>query len=88
MNELVSIVMPSYNTGNFISETINSVLKQTYTNWELIVVDDCSKDNTDEVVKEFLNDERIKYIKNEKNSGAAVSRNRAIKEAKGRWIAF
>ena len=88
MNELVSIIMPSYNTAKFISETIDSVLTQTYTNWELIIVDDCSTDNTDEVVKSFLSDDRIKYIKNEKNSGAAFSRNRALCEAKGKWIAF
>lgn len=88
MDELVSIIMPSYNTAKFISETIESVLVQTYTNWELIIVDDCSTDNTDEVVKSFLSYNRIKYIKNEKNSGAAVSRNRALREAKGKWIAF
>ena len=88
MDELVSIIMPSYNTAKFISETIDSVLTQTYTNWELIIVDDCSTDNTDEVVKSFLSDDRIKYIKNEKNSGAAFSRNRALCEAKGKWIAF
>lgn len=88
MNELVSIVMPSYNTARFIEETIRSVMAQTYENWELIIVDDCSKDNTDEVVAPFLADERIKYIKNEVNSGAAVSRNRALREATGKWIAF
>lgn len=88
MDELVSIIMPSYNTAKFISETIDSVLTQIYTNWELIIVDDCSTDNTDEVVKSFLSDDRIKYIKNEKNSGAAFSRNRALCEAKGKWIAF
>lgn len=88
MNELVSIIMPSYNTGKFIEQTIKSVLAQTYTNWELILVDDCSTDNTDDVVAAFLNDTRIHYIKNEKNSGAAVSRNRALREAKGKWIAF
>lgn len=88
MNDLVSIIMPSYNTAKFISETIKSVLAQTYTDWELIIVDDCSTDNTDEVVESFLPDNRIKYIKNEKNSGAAFSRNRALCEAKGKWIAF
>ena len=88
MNDLVSIIMPSYNTGRFIAETINSVISQTYTNWELIIVDDCSNDNTDDIVKQFLSDIRIKYIKNETNSGAAVSRNRALREAKGKWIAF
>lgn len=85
---LVSIIMPSYNTAEFIEETINSVLAQSYHNWELIIVDDCSTDNTDDVVKPYLADERIKYFKNEKNSGAAVSRNRALREAKGKWIAF
>ncbi len=87
MNELVSIIMPSYNTGKYIAESIKSVQAQTYENWELIIVDDCSKDNTDSVVAEFQ-DKRIVYLKNEVNSGAAVSRNRALREAKGRWIAF
>ena len=80
--------MPSFNTGRFIKETIESVTKQTYKNWELIIVDDCSTDNTDDVVKEFLVDERICYKKNEVNSGAAISRNRALQQAKGKWIAF
>lgn len=88
MNELVSIIMPSYNTANFISETIESVLAQTYSNWELIIVDDCSTDDTDAVVRPYLADDRIRYLKNEKNSGAAVSRNRALREARGKWIAF
>lgn len=88
MQDLVSIIMPSYNTANYISESINSVINQTYKNWELIIVDDCSTDNTDEIIKKFLKDERIKYLKNEKNSGAAISRNKALREAKGRWIAF
>ena len=85
--ELVSIIMPSYNTGKFIKETINSVIAQTYSNWELIIVDDCSTDNTDEIVKS-INDNRIIYLKNETNSGAATSRNKALRVAKGRWIAF
>lgn len=88
MNELVSIIMPSYNTANFISETIESVLAQTYSNWELIIVDDCSTDDTDAVVCPYLADDRIRYLKNEKNSGAAVSRNRALREARGKWVAF
>ena len=88
MNDIVSIVMPSYNTERFIKQTIESVLAQSYPNWELIIVDDCSTDNTDAVVAPYLIDERIRYIKNEINSGAAVSRNRALREAKGRWIAF
>ena len=88
MSELVSIIMPSYNTARFIKETVDSVLAQSYTNWELLVVDDCSTDNTDDVVAQFSGDSRIKYIKNSKNSGAAESRNRALREAKGKWIAF
>lgn len=88
MNELVSIITPSYNTAKFIGETIESVQAQTYQNWEMIIVDDCSSDNTDEVVAKYLSDKRIQFIKNEKNSGAAVSRNRALREAKGKWIAF
>jgi glycosyltransferase involved in cell wall biosynthesis len=88
MNELVSIIMPSYNTAKYISQSVESVLNQTYTNWELIIVDDCSIDNTDEIIKPYLEDGRIKYLKNEKNSGAAVSRNYALREAKGKWIAF
>ena len=87
MEQLVSIIMPSYNTGGLIQKSIESVLAQTYQNWELIIVDDCSKDNTDEVV-DGIKDSRIKYLKNEKNSGAAVSRNRALREATGKWIAF
>lgn len=85
--ELVSIIMPSYNTGKFIKETIDSVLSQSYQNWELLIVDDCSSDNTEEIVGNFQ-DDRIKFYKNEINQGAAHSRNRALKLAKGRWIAF
>jgi glycosyltransferase involved in cell wall biosynthesis len=88
MDALVSIIMPSYNTGRFIAETIDSVLAQSYENWELIIVDDCSTDDTQQVVAPYLSDQRIRFIKNEKNSGAAVSRNRALREAKGKWVAF
>ena len=87
-NGLVSIIMPSYNTGVFIKESIESVLAQSYSHWELIIVDDCSTDETDEIVNQYLADERIRYIKNDTNSGAAISRNRALREAKGKWIAF
>lgn len=84
---LVSIIMPSYNTAPYIKQTIQSVLDQTYANWELIIVDDCSTDNTNEVV-DTIKDCRIHYLKNEKNSGAAISRNKALREAKGQWIAY
>ena len=79
--------MPSYNTAEYIADSIKSVLAQTYTNFELIIVDDCSTDNTAEVVLSFK-DPRIVFLKNEKNSGAAISRNYALREAKGKWIAF
>lgn len=88
MSKLVSVIMPSYNTASFIAESIQSIINQSYNDWELIIVDDCSTDNTDEIVEKFLVDKRIKYLKNEKNSGAAVSRNRALCEAHGKWIAF
>ena len=88
MNDLISIVLPVYNGETYLSESIDSIIAQTYQNWELIIVDDCSKDDTDRVVEAYLSDERIRYLKNEKNSGAALSRNRALREAKGRWIAF
>ena len=87
MEELVSIVMPSYNTGSVIADSIRSVLDQTYPCFELLIVDDCSSDNTDEVVASF-HDPRIRYFKNSVNSGAAYSRNLALREAKGKWIAF
>ena len=68
---------------------INSVIKQTYDNWELIIVDDCSKDGTDEIIINFVNeDNRIKIIKNKNNLGAGLSRNKAIEFAKGEYIAF
>lgn len=86
---LVSIITPVYNAERFLSETIKSVQEQTYKNWELLLVDDCSKDNSAKIIKEFKkNDDRIKHIKLEKNSGASISRNIGIKNAKGRFIAF
>ena len=84
---LVSVIMPSWNTANFIAESIQSVIDQTYTSWELIIVDDCSTDHTDDVIRSFK-DDRIKILHNEKNSGAALTRNKALREAKGEWIAF
>ena len=83
---LVSIIMPSFNTARFISDTIKSVQAQTYVNWELLIVDDCSNDDTDSIIKLFLEDKRIRYFKNNNNEGAAYSRNRALSEAQGEWI--
>lgn len=86
-NTKVSIITPAYNAEKYIAQTIEAVLRQTYTNWEMIIIDDCSDDNTSEVVASY-SDPRIRYFKNEKKSGAAVSRNRALREARGKWIAF
>lgn len=86
---LVSIITPTWNCVRFICETIRSIQAQTYTNWELIISDDCSTDNTNIIIRPYMDDDpRIKYICNEKNSGAAVTRNNALKVAKGKWIAF
>lgn len=88
-NNLVSIITPSYKSKRFISEAINSVLAQTHQNWEMIIVDDCSPDNSNELIEQYLKkDNRIKLIKLKKNNGPAVARNKAIEEAKGRYIAF
>lgn len=84
---LVSIIMPSWNTGKFIVESIQSVIDQTYEKWELIIVDDCSTDDTDILVASF-HDDRIRYFKNKINCGAALTRNKAMREAQGEWIAF
>lgn len=88
-NELISIVMPTYNCAQFIMQSIESVLKQSYTNWELLIVDDCSTDNTESLIRELLQkDGRIHYTRLDINSGAAVARNTAIKQAKGHYVAF
>ena len=85
----VSIITPTYNCARFIEETIKSVQAQTFTDWEMIISDDCSTDNTKEVIAPYLaSDSRIKYICNDKNSGAAITRNNALRIASGRWIAF
>jgi len=86
---LVSIITPSYNSEKFIAETIRSVQRQTYTNWELLVVDDCSTDDTQQIVARFVNDDkRINFHQLEKNAGAGVARNVAIELSAGRFIAF
>ncbi len=81
--------MPSFNCERFISETIRSVILQSYNNWELIIVDDCSNDNSINIITNFIrHDDRIKLFLNDKNEGPAVSRNKAIKYASGKYIAF
>ena len=85
----VTIIMPSYNSEKFIIESVESVLVQTYSNWELIIVDDCSPDDSNKIITKYVdNDSRIKLIKLQKNSGPAVARNTAIEAANGRYIAF
>lgn len=85
--EKVSIIVPVYNAENFIEETIECVFNQTYSNFELILVDDCSTDKSAEIIKN-IKDKRVIYLKNEKNSGAAISRNNGIKYATGDYICF
>lgn len=88
-NELVSIITPVYNCAKLLPETIECVKNQTYENWELILVDDCSLDDSAAIIKEYIKkDKRIKYFKLESNSGAAVARNTALNQANGRFIAY
>lgn len=88
-NLLVSIITPSFNSEKFIAETIASVQNQTHQNWEMIIVDDCSSDKTVEIIEKNIKSEpRIRLIILNQNSGAGIARNTALKEAKGRFIAF
>jgi teichuronic acid biosynthesis glycosyltransferase TuaG len=89
LNHRVSIITPSYGSEKFIEQTIESIQAQTYLNWEMIIVDDMSPDNSNEIIERYIEkDSRIKLVRLEKNGGAAVARNRAIEEASGRFIAF
>jgi len=89
MSSLVSIITPSYNSSKFIKDCVASVFSQTYKNWEMIIVDDCSKDNSKEIISELsTKDKRIKSIFLEKNVGAAEARNAAIRQSKGKYVAF
>lgn len=86
---LVSIIMPAYNSEKYIGEAIDSILIQTYKNWELIIVDDCSEDNTVEIINEYASyDLRIKCISLKTHKGVACARNIAISNSSGRYIAF
>ncbi|ALX49937.1 glycosyltransferase family 2 protein [Lentibacillus amyloliquefaciens] len=88
-NPLISIITPAYNAEEFIKETIESVLAQTYSNWEMIIVDDRSADGTVAEVKAYeKQDDRIKLVELEENSGSAVARNTAMEQARGHYIAF
>jgi len=85
----VSVITPAYNAERFIAETIESVRKQTYQNWEMIIVDDVSTDQTVDIIKQYSQiDERIKLVELDANSGAAVARNTAMDHSKGRYWAF
>lgn len=87
--ELVSIIVPAYNSEDFIDETIDSVINQTYEKWELIIIDDCSTDATIDIINEYANkDSRIRLFEQEKNMGTAVARNTAVKKARGEYLAF
>lgn len=87
--DLVSIIIPAFNSEQYIEKTLKSVQKQTYSNWEAIIIDDFSHDNTSNIVKSFTElDSRFIYIKLDRNSGAAVARNSGLLIAKGKFIAF
>lgn len=89
MKPLVSVITPTYNRELFIVECIESVLAQTYENWEMVITDDCSTDGTVEVIRKYADtDSRIRLYVLASNSGAGAARNNSIKEAKGRYIAF
>ena len=85
--DLVSIIIPVYNAAKFINDTVNSILNQTYKNFEAIFIDDCSNDNSVELIEKYK-DNRIKIIRNKVNLGAAISRNNGIQQAEGRYICF
>ena len=89
MCDLVSVIIPAYNIEKYVAETIESVLNQTYKNWEIVITDDCSTDRTIDVIEKYASrDARIHLWKLDKNSGAAAARNNSIKQARGRYIAF
>ncbi len=89
MENKVSIITPNYNCELFICKTIESVLAQTYSNWEMLIVDDCSTDNSYKIALEYSRkDSRIKVLRNNQRSGAAISRNNALEIACGEYIAF
>ncbi|MEI7497655.1 MAG: glycosyltransferase [Candidatus Falkowbacteria bacterium] len=84
---MISIILPTYNRANILPNAIKSVIAQTYSDWELIIVDDGSTDNTREIVNGFLTDSRISFV-NQENFGPIVARNNGVKMAKGNWLAF
>lgn len=88
-NPFISVIMPAYNAEKTLDQAVQSVINQTYFNWELLIIDDCSKDNTYLLMQKLqLNDERIKILKNDQNSGVSESRNKGVEAACGQWVAF
>lgn len=87
-NELVSIITPCYNGAKYIAETIDSVLNQTYSNWEMIIINDGSKDNSEEVIDKYVKKDKRIIKLNQENKGCAAARNNGIRNAKGRYIAL
>ena len=87
LNNKISVIIPTYNRGNIIENSITSILNQTYKNWEVLIIDDGSTDNTKEVIDKF-EDKRIKYIKIKKNLGSPNARNIGIGKATGKFISF
>ena len=86
---LISVIMPAYNAEKYIAEAIQSVISQTYTNWQLLIIDDCSTDRTAEIAEEFeKSDQRIRVLRNPQNIGVAKTRNRGFDLAKGEWLAL
>lgn len=91
MSDLISIIVPVYNAENFIVETMDSVLAQTYRNWELLLIEDCSSDSTVILIQQYMEstgDPRIRLIRQSSNMGAARARNRGLREANGRYISY
>lgn len=89
MNELVSVIMPAYNAEKTLAMAVDSVLSQTYKNLELIIINDCSKDETQLIAERYAEkDKRVFVLRNEKNSGVSITRHNGVQMAKGKWIAF
>lgn len=91
MGDLISIIVPVYNVENFIEETMDSVLAQTYADWELLLVEDCSNDNTVTLIRQYMErtgDSRIRLLRQPANMGAARARNRGLREAEGRYVSY